>query len=115
VSIMDFMRSSGMSVPNWFQVLRPMGGVRARPLLRGGLTGREVQAEQELSADVGELDDAAANDDDAAAWRRCCFLTPCCPWTLLALVVSTKRANNTTRRSFWRYIGSYLLVGRKCS
>jgi hypothetical protein len=30
-------------------------------------------------------------------------------------VVSTKRANNTTRRSFWRYIGSYLLVGRKCS
>jgi hypothetical protein len=94
---MDFMRSSEMSVPNWFQVLKPMGGVRARPLLRGGVTGREVLAEQELSVDVGELDDAAADDDDAAAWRRCCFLTPCGPWTPLAAVALKRRVARTIK------------------
>jgi len=79
-----------------------MGGVRARPLLRGGLTGREVLAEQELSVDVGELDDAAA--EDAAAWRFCCFLTPCGPWTPLADVVLKRRVARTKRREFWKYI-----------
>lgn len=39
---MSLNNCSEMSVPNWFQLLKPMGGVKARPLLRPVETGTSV-------------------------------------------------------------------------
>jgi len=53
--MIDFRRSSEISGPNWFHVLKPIGGVKARPLLNGGLTGKDVEAEQAQSVGVGQV------------------------------------------------------------